>query len=280
MKFLRYKKLLFIKVTILSILIFILANWISDNKLIGGLISIIAPKAYKYLMQKSRLSWFSNLALDQDLPLHVASGWNYLSESEFNEIVDQVTNQITIEENDSVFELGQSFQISFKCFGHNQGSIFSLDFLGCGTGAALLRIKSKFGVNKIGGSDLSKEAIDRVRQTFPQQKSQFHVISMTEKDVQVQDESQDVVLSLGAFAMYLYKDEMEIALKEALRMAKMGGRLCFTHFIEPNGRFLGTILEPLPKSQWKDWALKYTLKDIKINQMIHQHDRYFVCFTK
>ena len=128
MKFLRYKKLLFIKVTILSILIFILANWISDNKLIGGLISIIAPKAYKYLMQKTRLSWFSNLALDQDLPLHVASGWNYLSESEFNEIVDQVTNQITIEENDSVFELGQSFQISFKCFGHNQGSIFSLDF--------------------------------------------------------------------------------------------------------------------------------------------------------
>ena len=127
---------------------------------------------------------------------------------------------------------------------------------------------------------MSKEAIDRVRQTFPQQKSQFHVISMTEKDVQIQDESQDVVLSLGAFAMYLYKDEMEIALKEALRMAKMGGRLCFTHFIEPNGRFLGTILEPLPKSQWKDWALKYMLKDIKIDQMIHQHDRYFVCFTK
>ena len=153
-------------------------------------------------------------------------------------------------------------------------------FLGCGTGAALLRIKSKFGVKKIGGSDLSEEAIYRVRQTFPQQKSQFHVISMTEKDVQIQDESQDVVLSLGAFAMYLYKDEMEIALKEALRMAKRGGRLCFTCFIEPNGRFLGTILEPLPKSQWKDWALKYTLKDIKINQMIHQHDRYFVCFTK
>ena len=64
------------------------------------------------------------------------------------------------------------------------------------------------------------------------------------------------------------------------RMAKMGGRLCFTCFIEPNGRFLGTILEPLPKSQWQDWALKYTLKDMKIDQMIHQHDRYFLCFTK
>ena len=44
---------------------------------------------------------------------------------------------------------------------------------------------------------------------------------MTEKDVQVQDESQDVVLSLGAFAMYLYKNEMEIALKEALRCSSV-----------------------------------------------------------
>jgi len=106
MRYKKHKKLLFIKVMILSILIFILANWISDNKLIGGLISIFAPRAYKYLMQKSRLSWFSDLALDQDLPLHVASGWNYLSESEYNEIIDQVTNQITIEENDSDVELG------------------------------------------------------------------------------------------------------------------------------------------------------------------------------
>ena len=63
---------------------------------------------------------------------------------------------------------------------------------------------------------------------------------------------------------------------EAAKMApyKRFGRLFLTLWQ------IRTILEPLPKSQWKDWALKYTLKDMKIDQMIHQHDRYFVCFKK
>lgn len=257
MRLFRGKKLPIVSLISLTLIsVFIVLNWKSDNKLIGAIIKFFAPRSYKYLMQQSRLSWFSGLALDQDLPLHVASGWNYLSETQFNEIIDHVTDHITIHKHDSIFELG------------------------CGTGAALLRIKYKYGVRTIGGSDLSSEAIERIGTIFPEQKSHFHVISMTEQDDGVQDESQDVVLSFGAFAMYLYREDMEIALKEALRMAKIGGRLCFTHFIEPNGKFLGTILEPLPKSQWWDWARKYSLKDLKIDQMIHQRDRYFVCFSK
>ena len=40
---------------------------------------------------------------------------------------------------------------------------------------------------------------------------------MTEKNTFVPDNSQDVVISFGAFAMYLYKEDMEVALAEALR---------------------------------------------------------------
>ena len=40
---------------------------------------------------------------------------------------------------------------------------------------------------------------------------------MTEKNNAVPDNSQDVVISFGAFAMYLYKSDMELALIEALR---------------------------------------------------------------
>ena len=43
------------------------------------------------------------------------------------------------------------------------------------------------------------------------------VITMTEKNNFVSDNSQDIVISFGAFAMYLYKDDMELALIEALR---------------------------------------------------------------
>ena len=40
---------------------------------------------------------------------------------------------------------------------------------------------------------------------------------MTVKNNFVSDNSQDIVISFGAFAMYLYKDDMELALIEALR---------------------------------------------------------------
>ena len=90
--------------------------------------------------------------------------------------------------------------------------------LGCGTGAVLKRIKQKYGSDVIiGGSDLSFNAIEVARNTFPQESNHFYVISMTDKNNFVSDNSQDIVISFGAFAMYLYKDDMELALIEALR---------------------------------------------------------------
>ena len=90
--------------------------------------------------------------------------------------------------------------------------------LGCGTGAVLKRIKQKYGSDVIiGGSDLSYNAIEVARKNFPEESNHFYVISMTDKNNFVSDNSQDIVISFGAFAMYLYKDDMELALIEALR---------------------------------------------------------------
>lgn len=47
----------------------------------------------------------------------------------------------------------------------------------------------------------------------------------------LENNSQDVI-SAGALGMYLYKNEMITAIKEAVRMTKPGGSLCFTHFLE------------------------------------------------
>ena len=63
-------------------------------------------------------------------------------------------------------------------------------------------------------------------------------------------------------------------------MTKPGGYLCFTNFIEPGGEFIGTILQPIEKSFWSHLAEKYFLVDLKIKRMIHQHDRYYVRFSK
>ena len=111
--------------------------------------------------------------------------------------------------------------------------------------------------------------------------SHFYHFSMTQKYEFLSHNSQDHVISFGAFAMYLYKDEMETSLQEALRIVKPGGHLCYTHFVEPHiGSSIGSILEPIEKSIWLQWAKIYFLENLKIGQMMYQGDRYFVCFTK
>ena len=103
---------------------------------------------------------------------------------------------VTIKENDSIFEFG------------------------CGTGAVLKRIlETHRGTNiVIGGSDISINAIEKAQsQTLLAKNGQFYVISMTTKNELIADNTQDLVISFGAFAMYLFKEEMIVALKEALR---------------------------------------------------------------
>jgi ubiquinone/menaquinone biosynthesis C-methylase UbiE len=109
-------------------------------------------------------------------------------------MIDDVLKDIPIKPNDSIFELG------------------------CGTAAVLKRIRQVYGSNiNIGGSDISFNAIEVAKKIFSKDSGNFYVISMTEKNNAVPDNSQDVVISFGAFAMYLYKSDMELALIEALR---------------------------------------------------------------
>ena len=39
-------------------------------------------------------------------------------------------------------------------------------------------------------------------------------------------------------------------------------------------------LEPVEKSYWNYFAKKYSLENLIIKDMIHQGDRYYVCFSK
>ena len=72
-------------------------------------------------------------------------------------MVDDVLKDIPIDVNSKIFELG------------------------CGTGAVLKRIKQKYGSDVIiGGSDLSYNAIEVARKTFPEENNHFFVISMTD----------------------------------------------------------------------------------------------------
>ena len=228
--------------------------------IIGKYIEFFSPSLYegfKKRQQESRLQWFENVAQKTDIPLHAASGWGYMSEEEYNNMVYHVLNKMSIKDTDSVFELG------------------------CGVGAVLQLIKSAYGERvTIGGSDLSVQAIAKIQKVFPVDATNFFVASMEEKNEHIMDNAKDHVISFGALAMYLYKEGMLKALEEAIRIAKPGGHLCFTHFIEPNGKLKGSILEPIEKSFWPLIANQYSLENLIIEQMLYQKDRYFVCFSK
>ena len=74
--------------------------------------------------------------------------------------------------------------------------------------------------------------------------------------------------------MYLYEDQMEVALKEALRIVKPGGHVCLTHFVEPGG-WVGSILEPIKKSQWtKWWSRPNFTKTIDIMFVLQNHSPF------
>ena len=207
--------------------------------------------------QMQILQWFEIGARRKTKFLHEASNWDYLSEKQFNNIVDHVLIQIPIRQGNTIFELG------------------------CGVGAVLQRIRQIHGTNiSLGGSDLSVHAIEKVRKVFPREAENFYVLSMTKKNDLIPENSQDHVISFGALAMYLYKDQMEEALQEAIRIIKPGGRMCFTHFIEPGGKRKWSIIEPVKKSYWSQLVKKYFLQNLVILQMVHQGDRYFVCFSK
>ena len=55
--------------------------------IVGNAIKVISPNIYanfKRKQQDSRLKWFENVAQDDTIPLHAASGWGYMSEKQYN----------------------------------------------------------------------------------------------------------------------------------------------------------------------------------------------------
>ena len=99
----------------------------------------------------------------------------------------------------------------------------------------------------VGGSDFSPNAIQVAKNMF--KSDNFYCLNMIDKHP-IPDNSIDHVISAGALGMYLKKEEMVLAIKEAVRMTKPGGSLCFTHFLEKNGRNKGSIIERVDKSYW------------------------------
>ena len=129
----------------------------------------------------------------------------------------------------------------------------------------------------VGGSDFSPNAIQVAKNMF--KSDNFYCLNMIDKHP-IPDNSIDHVISAGALGMYLKKEEMVLAIKEAVRMTKPGGSLCFTHFLEKNGRNKGSIIDRVDKSYWISSKDELGIDNIIFGRLKHQGDRYFFTCTK
>ena len=81
----KHKKRILILIISLALL-FLVVNWYSDNVLAGEILKVIAPEFYKKDQQSQRLNWFNRLAKEEGKSLHIAAGWSYLTDDQFNGI--------------------------------------------------------------------------------------------------------------------------------------------------------------------------------------------------
>ena len=107
----------------------------------------------------------------------------------------------------------------------------------------------------------------------------FYCLNMIDKHP-IPDNSIDHVISAGALGMYLKKEEMVLAIKEAVRMTKPGGSLCFTHFLEEKGHNRGSIVDKVNKSYWISSKDELGIDNIVFGKLKYQGDRYFFTCTK
>jgi len=179
-----------------------------------------------------------------------------MTSKQFNELVENCILQMSpaIKEGDSIFEFG------------------------CGVGAALKHINDLNNTLTISGSDFSENAIEVIKTVFPNPE-RFFCMNMKDRHP-FDDNTFDHTISMGALAMYLKKDEMLIAMKEAVRITKPGGSLCFTTFLEEDGIHIGTIVERVNKSFWIEHQDNLGIENIKFFQMKNNWDRYFFVCNK
>ena len=195
--------------------------------------------------------------INNDFPLHLLSNWQISSKCKYDDMIKDALEKMNppLKSNESIFEVG------------------------CGYGACLKLISDNYMGIKIAGSDYSKNAIDSIQQTFP--KRQFYLHNMIQKHP-IPNDSFDHVLSIGALAMYLYKPEVIIAIKELVRLTKPGGSIVITHFIEKDGLLeKKSIIEKVEKEFILRHQHYWNIENIIFFNMKDNVERYgFSCNKK
>jgi cyclopropane fatty-acyl-phospholipid synthase-like methyltransferase len=213
--------------------------------------------AHKKSDQEKAKDWFNKGAYNCDKEnLHHCSEWRYLSKEAFDVLIMDGASKLGIKDSDKIFDMG------------------------VGVGAALLVMDKHYKNLELGGSDFAENAIKKAKEVFPRHAKNFYLQDMSKKHEKIPANYYDHVVSFGALAMYLTLEQMNAAIKEAVRMTKPGGTMLFTSFIAPGGKNVGSIITPVDPRYWQKKADYLGIKDVEILPMKHQGDRYMLLCKK
>ena len=210
------------------------------------------PVVFKDIYKKKTQQWFSESANKTGALLHHMSGWNYISQQEWDTLCKEFTTGIDIEKSSNIFDAG------------------------CGVGALFAYIQL---INKelpLYGCDINQDAINKCKTLFPSS----HV---TMNDIMKLDMYEsgyfDNIISISTISYLNSLQEVTAAVTELVRITKLQGKINICILCD-NAKGLKSFNILIPKTFWsKDifQVSEINIIDIPFSKFTN---RYSVYITK
>lgn len=210
------------------------------------------PIVFKEIYKKKTQQWFSESTKKSESLLHRMSGWNYISQEEWDNLCKEFIYGMNLEKGKNLFDAG------------------------CGVGALFNYINKINKDIKLYGCDMNQDAITKCQTFFP-------FLQVTVNDIMNLNNYEsnyfDNVICISTVSYVNSLEEVKIAVKELVRITKPNGRLNICVMCD-NNNGLKSFNIIIPKNFWdKDI---FQVSEIKIIDISFPKftNRYSVYITK
>ena len=210
------------------------------------------PIVFKEIYKKKTQQWFSESVNKSTSFLHHMSGWNYISQEEWNNLCTEFIHGMDLDKSTNIFDAG------------------------CGVGALFYYINNINKDIKLYGCDINQDVINKCKTLFPS--SQISLNDITNLS-NYESNYFDNVICISTISYLNSLDELTLAVKELIRILKPNGKLNICIMCEKNAG-LKSFNIIIPKNFWhKDifQVSEINIIDISFSKFTN---RYSVYITK
>jgi len=179
------------------------------------------PIVFKEIYKKKTQQWFSE-STTRSGPLHHMSGWNYITQEEWDTLCHDFIKDMKLDKDTKLFDAG------------------------CGVGALFEYINKKYSYVQLYGCDINKPAVNKCKLLFPNSRVSIDDITNLNN---YESNYFDNIVSISTISYLNGLDEVTMAVKELLRIAKPGAKVNFCIMCD-NNNGLKSFNIMIPKAFW------------------------------